>query len=116
MVYVMGRAVTVALKHGYDSLYEGEAEIGIDAGPMLIAGFLIPAVVFMVSGSRNSRITAYFAMGSIVAYFVTVLIWDAWPRCHAADWLIWIYDRCVRRLSRAPLITLGLIVCSLCSP
>ena len=111
MVYVMGQALTVALQSGYHGLYEGKAETGLDAGPMLIANYLIPAIVFMVSGSRSSRVTANFAMGCIGAYFVTLMMMGM--RGHAVTPLIasfWIYDRRVRRLPRAPLVALGLLV------
>ena len=111
MVYVMGQALTVALQSGYQGLYEGKAETGLDAGPMLIANYLIPAIVFILSGSRSSRVTVNFAMGCIGAYFVTLMMMGM--RGHAVTPLIasfWIYDRRVRRLPRAPLVAFGLLV------
>jgi oligosaccharide repeat unit polymerase len=111
MVYVMGQALSVALQSGYQGLYEGKAETGLDAGPMLIANCLIPAIVFILSGSRSSRVTVNFAMGCMGAYFVTLMMMGL--RGHAVTPLIasfWIYDRRVRRLPRAPLVSLGLLV------
>jgi oligosaccharide repeat unit polymerase len=111
MIYVMGQALTVALQSGYQGLYEGKAETGLDAGPMLIANYLIPAIVFMLSSSRRSRVTVNFAMGCIGAYFVTLTMMGL--RGHAVTPLIacfWIYDRRVHRLPRAPLFALGLLV------
>jgi len=111
MVVMMGRILPEALKHGYASLYEAKADVGIDALPMLIAGFLFPGAIYMLASSRDSKITARLAMVSIVAYaFVRLAM--GW-RAHAIIPLlgsIWIYDKCVQHLSRPILTTLGLLL------
>ena len=111
MVVMMGRILPEALKHGYASLYEAKADVGIDALPMLIADFLIPGAIYMLASSRDSKITARLAMVSIVAYaFVRLAM--GW-RAHAIIPLIasiWIYDKCVQHLSRLILTTLGLLL------
>jgi len=111
MVVMMGRVLPEALKHGYASLYEAKADVGIDALPMLIAGFLIPSAIFMLAGSRDNKITARLAIVSIVAYALVHLVMG-W-RAHAIIPLIggiWIYDKCVQKLPRLFLTTLGLLL------
>ena len=63
----------------------------------------------MLAGSRNSKTTARLAILSMVAYTLVRLV-TGW-RGHATRPLIgsiWIYDKCVQRLSRPILATLGL--------
>ena len=110
-ILVTWQALAVALGSGYHAIYEKEAATGLEAGPMVIAGFLIPGAIYMLSAGRSRRITTLVAVASLGAYCLPMLLVGI--RGHSVTPLIaclWIYERRIRRLPKTLLLAAGLFV------
>jgi len=61
-------AIAVVLSGGYFALYQQQAATGLGAGPKVLAMFLIPGVMFLLAGNRESRATRFLLVGVVVTY------------------------------------------------
>jgi oligosaccharide repeat unit polymerase len=70
-LFVIKNALSVALSSGYSSLYRQDYGTSFDAAPTVLAGFLIPAALFILSGSKEMRSGRVISGTIIVIYSAT---------------------------------------------
>jgi oligosaccharide repeat unit polymerase len=99
-ILMLRGAVNVVLSSGYFGLYEQQAHTGLNAGPRVLADFLIPGALFLLAGSKDSRLALRTAVTVIVSYVVIQFFLGT--RHYAAPPLIalaWLWHRRVRPLN-----------------
>lgn len=67
-------AIQISLASGYSSLYQQSAVIGVLAGPTILAGFIIPGILFLLAGSKNNRANRLISLLLIIAFTILQLI------------------------------------------
>ncbi len=110
-IVVLGNALQQVLAGGYFVLFQGEAKTGLDAGPQIIATFLVPAALILLATGANSRRQRIFTLVVIVVYSLTRLFLGS--RYYAMLPLIsyaWLWHRCVRPLPKIVMISAVLVV------
>jgi oligosaccharide repeat unit polymerase len=98
-------AIRIVLAGGYASLFQQEADIGIAAGPQILASFLVPGALFLLAGSKDRRANIIVSMIVVVSYATVQLFLGR--RSVAALSLVayaWLWHRRIRPLSASPLI------------
>jgi oligosaccharide repeat unit polymerase len=111
MVLLRG-AVDLVRSAGYFALYNGrEAATSVGATPEVLAGFMVPATLFLLAGSRGRPFN--IAVTSIVILAYSGVLFYLGDRSGASMPLIayaWVWHRCIRPLPRAMLITTGALM------
>ncbi len=105
-------AAEVVRTSGYHALYGRQAAIGLAAAPRVLAGLMVPAVVFLVAGSekqpRYVRISA-----CLICTHVLSNLWLGYRAMALMPLLAYVYayHRCVRPIRpTSTLIALGAVV------
>lgn len=99
-ILILRSAVSVVLSSGYFGLYEQQARTGLNAGPRVLATFLIPGALFLLAGAKDSRWALRTAVMVIVGYAL-IQFFLGW-RHYAATPLIalaWLWHRHIRPLN-----------------
>ncbi len=99
-------AVEIVLSGGYVALYQQKAPTGLGAGPKLLATFLIPGVMFLLSGSGESRAARWILVGVVLAY--AAINFFLGVRHEAALLMLalaWLWYRQIRPFSMTLLLT-----------
>jgi hypothetical protein len=108
--------IVTALAQGYGGLY-GRSQDEVFSGPIIVlANFMVPGVLFLLSGSRGRRAPAIIATLFIALYSVTLLVLGS--RGAATLALVsyaWLYDRSVRHLPRTAMMVSAVILLCLFS-
>ncbi len=94
---LLKEAVGVVMSGGYFALYQQKAATGLGAGPKVLACFLVPGVMFLLAGSRESRPLRLTAVGLLLGYAATNLFLGV--RHEAAVLFValaWLWDRQIR--------------------
>ena len=110
-VVVLGNALKQVLAGGYFILFQSEAKTGVDAGPQIIAAFLVPAALILLATGANSRRQRLFTLAVIAVYSLTRLFLGS--RYYAMMPLIsyaWLWHRCVRPLPKTLMIAAVAVV------
>jgi len=61
-------AIPVVLSSGYMGLYQREAGVGMNAGPQVLAAFLVPAAMFLFAGGKDDVRLRWLTLGLLLAY------------------------------------------------
>ncbi len=104
-------ALLIVLAGGYASLFQQEADIGIAAGPQILASFLVPGALFLLSGSKDRRADIIVSAIVVVSYALVQLFLGR--RSVAALSLVayaWLWHRRIRPLSASPLMGVLLVI------
>lgn len=64
---ILKESLTTVLSGGYFALYQKEEATSVDAAPAVVAGFLVPAALFILAGSKDNT------KGKIVAGLVIMM-------------------------------------------
>jgi oligosaccharide repeat unit polymerase len=94
----------LVLDYGYLGLYRQQVAVPL---AWALSGFLVPATIFLLAGSRSSRGTRGFCLVLIGLYAGTYLFLGS--RGSATMSLVavaWVYERSVRRLPRSLIVIL----------
>lgn len=105
-IFVLGNALKQVLAGGYFVLFQSEGKTGVDAGPDIIAAFLVPAALILLATGAESRRRRIFTLVIIVVYSLTRLFLGS--RYYAMLPLIsyaWLWHRCVRPLPKIVMIS-----------
>lgn len=116
-VVLTARALTAVFRGGYFALYGQAAGTGVAAGPQILAGFLLPALLCLLAGSGGSPSYRILAVSMALIYSGVQLTLGA--RFGATAPLIalaWVWDRTVRPLPRRTLFIVALAVMFLVFP
>lgn len=108
---LLKEAISVVLSGGYFSLYQQKAATGVGAGPRVLATFIIPGVLFLLSASRHSRVLQSLAMATVVGYAAINVFLGV--RHEAAALLMafaWLWDRRIRPLNVPLVASCGAII------
>jgi oligosaccharide repeat unit polymerase len=76
-IYVFLKSLQVVLTQGYQGLFQGEQDTSAAALPGVIGEFLIPASIFLLTGSTTQHSSVYskrarnFALGIILLYILS---------------------------------------------
>jgi oligosaccharide repeat unit polymerase len=110
-IYIFLQSLQVVLTQGYQGLYQGEQETSVGATPAVIGGFLVPAAVFLLTGSTvkgssvYSKWTRNIALGLIMLYVVSQLLLGQRRTVGAtAVALIWLWHEWVAKLPAAAVL------------
>lgn len=104
-------AITIVFKGGYISLFEQDLRIGVSSTIDIIATFMIPGFLFLLAGSKNHRFGRYTSLFFLISN--TLIQFFLGSRSSAIMPFIayvWLWDSCVRRISRKHLILGTLVV------
>lgn len=105
---VLRGAVATVMAHGYFALFQREAATGFAAWLRIVSGLLMPGTLFLLAGSRG-RAWPLAASGVIVLTYTATqfFLGDRAPAAMALIAYVWLWDRCIRRLPRAGLLSAG---------
>lgn len=104
-------AIRTVMESGYLGLYARDAETGIYAVPQIIGEFLVPAALFLVAGSRDSRTGRWTSLAVLVLYAACQLFLGF--RYYAIMPLVayaWVWHRCIRPVRVVPLAAIALVL------
>jgi len=110
-LFVLRGAVSIVMSSGYFGLFEATYGTGFSAGPQVLAGFLVPAALFLLAGSRGRRIGILVSGIVIVSYAVIQFFLGS--RAKAAMPLIayaWLWHHSIRPLPKTVLLSLGAVM------
>jgi oligosaccharide repeat unit polymerase len=104
-IFVFLKSLQVVLSQGYQGLYQGEQNTSAAALPGVIGEFLIPASVFLLTGSTTqnspvySKRTRNFALGIIMLYILSkFLLGERRKASTAVASLAWLWHEWVAKL------------------
>jgi hypothetical protein len=104
-IFVFLKSLQVVLSQGYQGLYQGEQDTSAAALPGVIGEFLIPASVFLLTGSTTQNSSVYskqtrnFALGIILLYiFSKFLLGERRKVSTAVASLVWLWHEWVAKL------------------
>jgi len=110
-------ALTIVMSVGYFGLFQRDFETSFDAAPQILAAFLVPSSLFIIAGSEKKRVYVFLPLVIIVGYTLTQLFLGS--RAKAILPLIayaWLWHRCIRPISTALLISIGLALLGIIFP
>jgi hypothetical protein len=114
-IYVFFQSLKVVLTQGYQGLFQGDQDTSVAAAPAVLGGFLIPAAVFLFTGStvKDSLVyrkwTRNIAIGLMIFYVVSQLLLGQRRKVGSAiAALIWLWHEWIAKLPTA--IVLGTAV------
>jgi O-antigen polysaccharide polymerase Wzy len=114
-IYVFLQSLQVVMTQGYQGLYQGDQETSAGAAPAIISEFLIPAAIFLLTGSTTkgspvySKRTRNIALGLILLYILSKLLLGQRRKVgSAAAAIIWLWHEWVAKLPGA--VVLGCAV------
>lgn len=110
-------AVSISINLGYSSLYQQATATGLLAGPTILAGFIIPGVLFLLAGSRKNKANLLVSLLLMIA--ITVLQLMAGKRSTAAMPLvayIWLWHKTIKPVNIALISTVSLLFLFLVFP
>lgn len=73
-ILMMKSSLSVASSAGYEALYQQDEATGLGAASMILAEFLIPASLFLLSGSQKKPRSRFIASSIIIAYALSRFI------------------------------------------
>jgi hypothetical protein len=101
IVLSMSKNVAVVFQSGYFALYQQEAGIGFGSGLQILAGFFIPAILFLLGGSGSSRFSTILSLILIGLYsIITLMLGARYGGLAPLLAYAWLWDRCKRRIPR----------------
>lgn len=110
-MYDFLKTLQVVLTRGYQGLYQGDQETGLNALPSVIGDFLVPAAVFMLAGSAvkgtagYSKRTRNIAAGLMILYMVSRLLLGQRNKIgSAAAATVWLWHAWIAKLPAAVVI------------
>lgn len=100
----LGEAIRIAQQYSYSALYQREAATSLDAAPKILAQLIIPGGMFLLVGSKHSRVNLAIAVTSILIYSsLTILTgyrgWGVLPLIAGA----WLWHRVIHPIPRVAL-------------
>jgi len=103
--------VSIVMSSGYSALYQQESRTGLMAGPRILAGFFVPALVFLIAGGRDSRISSAVSSGLVLGYaLVGLFIGGRYGAGAAVIAFLWVLHRCVRPIPGKLVAGMGALV------
>lgn len=114
----MRERLQIVMTGGYASLFQQQPEkVGLAASVSLLADFLIPGIAFVIAGGMRRRIMRTVALSTVFLW--TALELFAGQRAHALMptlAMVWLWDRRVKRIPKAALVGVGLLIMCLVCP
>jgi O-antigen polysaccharide polymerase Wzy len=114
-IYVFLQSLQVVLTQGYQGLYQGDQDTSVAAAPSVIGGFLMPAAVFLFTGSTTKDSPVYrkwirnIAIGLMIFYVVSQLLLGQRRKVGSAiAALVWLWHEWIAKLPT--LLVLGAAV------
>jgi oligosaccharide repeat unit polymerase len=108
---VIKENLTIAANFGYGGLFGHEAATGFGATVNVLYQFWMPAALFLLAGSRDSKTLASLAaLAALLFAFANLAMGARGQAIMALIALAWIYDGTVSKLSRKLLLSGGLIL------
>lgn len=104
------QSISVVSSGGYFALYQQEANIGLLAGPQILAGFFVPSILFLLAGHGGSNF--YVILTSILIAAPSAIALMLGGRYGAIAPLIayaWVLHKCWRPLPTRLLLSIGLV-------
>jgi oligosaccharide repeat unit polymerase len=110
-VYILKDALVTVVSSGYMGLYAKDTATGFEASSQRLAGFLVPAALFLLAGSKGKKLQMLFSILIILSYSLMQFAlgyrgWSVLPLIAAA----WVYNKCIRPLPRTLLISFGSVM------
>lgn len=108
---LLKNAVTIVVSSGYGALYQQQSATGFAATGLILANFIVPAALFLVAGSKDSRAGRRTSAAVIMLYAVIELFlgFRYFAIMPVVAWL-WLWNRTIRPLPKALLIGGGLFM------
>lgn len=101
-VLVLSEAVSIVLSAGYLALYQQDNGTGLNAGPRVLADFLVPASLFLLVGSKDSRrdrlVSAVVVASSAM---IQLFLGGRYNALMPLIAYIWLWHRSIRPIPRA---------------
>lgn len=108
-VYLLIKSIHIVLSSGYLGLYNPEERVfGLSATPRVLSIFFVPAVLFLLAGSKDKPVQRNFSLVMVVSYALVQFFLGT--RSAAVMPLIsyaWVWDKCIRRINRLAIILLS---------
>jgi oligosaccharide repeat unit polymerase len=108
---VLRDALTIAMTQGYGGLF-GREQSDLLPGPVqAMAGFVMPGTMFLIAGSNRKKAPVAIGCSFILIYAGAML--TVGSRAGAVASLValaWLYERSIRRLPRAFILTASMIL------
>ena len=104
MAYVFANEIGTALSQGYLALYGGQHDVGIAAIPKIFSAYLVPSALFLLAGSKDSRLGRTCSLLVLIANACCQLLlgfrfYAIMPLAAYA----WVRNRCIGPLPVLPL-------------
>lgn len=104
-------AISIVLAGGYSALFENGAATGLEAGPRVLASFLVPAALFLLVGGKGTRSSIVVSVIVLLGYSSIQLFLGY--RYHATMPVVayvWLWHRYIRRIAFPTLLSAGAVV------
>lgn len=110
-------ALILSLTKGYEALYQQDFATGVEAAPLLLANFIVPAAFFIIAGSKGKiRICRASAIIIIIYSITQLLIGRRREGTTTVIALAWIWNNLVRPLPKALLLVVSSLFVFLALP
>jgi hypothetical protein len=113
-VLVLRDMLSVVASRGYTGLTDRPVEDVLPASIRLLAGFLVPGVMFLAAGSRRHRHSLTLA-AIVMAVYSGIVMYSGMRRLGAPLFIsfVWLYHSRIRRLPRAAILSTGVALLAL---
>jgi oligosaccharide repeat unit polymerase len=108
MLFILKEAAEIVMTFGYFGLYQQEQVTGFEAGPRVLATFLIPGALFLLAGSESNRTRLAVSGGTIVCYGLMLIFMGlrGWGSLAIISF-VWVWDRSVKPIPKSLLLGFG---------
>ncbi len=104
-------AISVVLRGGYFSLYEQVGKTGVSASVEIVSNFIIPGFLFLLAGSKNNKFGKYSSLFFLITNTsIQFILGSRSSAIMPVIAYIWLWDVCIKRISRKHLYFWMLVV------
>jgi oligosaccharide repeat unit polymerase len=115
-IYQAFQSISIVLKSGYQGLYQGEQSTSFSAAPSVLSAFIVPATMFLLTGSKKEenlfkKWPKYISVTLITLYIISRFLLG--ERRNVSTLLLafsWLWHTWVKKISPIVIIGSGLIL------
>jgi len=106
---LLRQAITVVMSSGYMALFQQEAPTSLEAGPQVLAAFLVPGTLLVAAASKGKRLQLRITIALIGLYaLVQLFLGCRFAAASSVVTYVWVWHRCIKPISKIPTI-IGLV-------